>query len=312
MSSLGIRAESGGSAMSRVILNMNDAVMDGGEQLGKYAKVAGMSGKEFQKAFKDDAAGALAVFIKGLSKTQKSGGNVNAVLEDMGLNEIRVKDALLRLAGSQGILTEALDTGRYAWKKNNALQEETAVRYADFANQLKIMKNRLMSVVLIIGKPMLEVLSGLLGALDPVMSAIEKLADKFDGLSDKTKRTVAAFVLAIPVVFGLFAAIFAGIAGFTLLASVTTASGTSVLLLSAKITLLIATVVTIVAVIVKATIAIVKNWDKIGDAVKKVWEIFKSFGSYIAGAFSSAFESLKGVLESVGNTFASLGSSISK
>ena len=55
MSSVGVEAEAGGSAMSKLLKNIQVAVETGGKSLTKYAKVAGMTGDKFKKAFGEDA-----------------------------------------------------------------------------------------------------------------------------------------------------------------------------------------------------------------------------------------------------------------
>ena len=67
LSSVGIEAEAGGSAFSKVMINMQLAVETGNDSLKDFASVAGMTTSEFSKAFEEDAAGALTTFIKGLS-----------------------------------------------------------------------------------------------------------------------------------------------------------------------------------------------------------------------------------------------------
>src|SRR5690606_40896677 len=64
LSSVGIEAEAGGTAFSRVMLNMNTAVQKGGKELEGFAQVAGMSTQEFKKAFEKDAATAIIAFIE--------------------------------------------------------------------------------------------------------------------------------------------------------------------------------------------------------------------------------------------------------
>src|SRR5690606_6040500 len=59
LSSVGIEAEAGGTAISRVMITIANAVREGGEQLGLFAKVAGMSVNDFKQAFQEDAAGAI-------------------------------------------------------------------------------------------------------------------------------------------------------------------------------------------------------------------------------------------------------------
>ena len=48
---------------------MQLAVEKGGKNLKNFASVAGMSTKEFAKAFKEDATTAIMKFVEGLSKS---------------------------------------------------------------------------------------------------------------------------------------------------------------------------------------------------------------------------------------------------
>src|SRR5690606_34365347 len=64
-SSMGIEAEAGGSAISRVFTDMAKATKQGGESLDTFADVAGMSAKEFATAFEADPARAFASFTEG-------------------------------------------------------------------------------------------------------------------------------------------------------------------------------------------------------------------------------------------------------
>src|SRR5690606_33910633 len=100
LSSVGIAAEAGGSAISRVMINIANEVASGGEKLELLARVAGMSADEFAEAWRTDAAGALVTFIEGLGRLPAEGENVFAVLDELGMSEIRVRDALLRAAGA--------------------------------------------------------------------------------------------------------------------------------------------------------------------------------------------------------------------
>ena len=114
MSELGIRSEAGGSALSRVILEMNSAVKGGGEELEGFAEIAGMSADQFAQAFERDAAGATAQFIEGLNGISKSGGDVAGALADVGFSELRVRDALLRMSEATGNLNENLGLSKTA------------------------------------------------------------------------------------------------------------------------------------------------------------------------------------------------------
>ena len=66
MSSVGILAEVGGSSFSTFASNLQLAVATNSKSLKTYASVAGMTTKEFKKAFEEDATSAIMAFITGL------------------------------------------------------------------------------------------------------------------------------------------------------------------------------------------------------------------------------------------------------
>jgi TP901 family phage tail tape measure protein len=151
LSSVGIEAEAGGSSFSKLMVDMQLAVETGNENLSNFAKVAGMSGQEFQRAFKEDAAGALITFIQGLSTSEERGISAIKVLDDMGIKEIRLRDALLRAAGASDVFSGALDLGTKAWAENTALTKEAEQRYKTTASQIEIAKNHLKDAGITIG-----------------------------------------------------------------------------------------------------------------------------------------------------------------
>ncbi len=141
LSSVGIEADAGGSAMSTVMSEMQIAVENGGEYLEEFANVAGMSSEQFQKSFRDDAAQALVSFVTGLEKMESKGKSAIATLSDMGITEIRQRDALLRLSGAGDILSQSLGIATQAWSENNALTNEAEQRYETLESRLQILKN---------------------------------------------------------------------------------------------------------------------------------------------------------------------------
>ncbi len=68
LSSVGIEAEAGGSAISAVFKVINSAVDGGGAKLEAFAGVAGESASEFAKHWKKDAASASVTWIEGLAR----------------------------------------------------------------------------------------------------------------------------------------------------------------------------------------------------------------------------------------------------
>ncbi len=66
-----------------------------------------MSTSEFQKYFAEDATGALTKFISGLGNLQDE--SALKFLDDMGISETRLRDALLRASNANDLFTSAMN-----------------------------------------------------------------------------------------------------------------------------------------------------------------------------------------------------------
>lgn len=141
LSSLGVRAEAGGSAISRTFIEIDKAVTEGGEKLADFAEVAGLSVQQFTQLWETDAAAATVAFSEGLGRISEAGGDVFGTLEQLELGEIRVRDALLRLAGSGTLAAESIGLSNDAFKEGTALSEEAAKRYETTQAKIDILKN---------------------------------------------------------------------------------------------------------------------------------------------------------------------------
>ena len=147
-SSVGLAAELGGSAFSRVLSMMQLSAEQGGEALSAFARVAGMTASEFKTAFEQDAAGAFTAFIEGLGKAEESGKSAIGVIAEMGeiselsaLDTVAVRDALLRASGASNVFKDALVVGSEAWAENIALTNEAEQRYQTMESRLQLFKN---------------------------------------------------------------------------------------------------------------------------------------------------------------------------
>lgn len=200
LSSVGIEAQAGGSAISRVMIDIQSAVAGGGEELEQFARVAGMSADQFRTKFQTDAAGAIVAFITGLRRIGDEGGNVTGTLDSLGLSELRVRDALLRAAGAGDLFSDAIKLGSEAWRENTALTDEAAKRYETTEARLEIMRNRLTDVALTLGDALVPMLMAALSAGEPFLDVLAKLAEGFAGLPQPVQMVIVGF-------FGLVAAI---------------------------------------------------------------------------------------------------------
>lgn len=187
MSSVGIEAEAGGTAMSKLIKQMQVSVETGSGQLEQFASVAGMTGKQFKAAFEEDAVGALGAFISGLNDTERNGVSAIAVLEDMGIKEARLSDTILRLSSSGDLLTNALDTANGAWKDNNALNKEAQKRYETTAAKLSQAKAALTELGISLGDTLLP-------AIKSGAEGLKKFSDKLSKAGPVTKTLTLGII----------------------------------------------------------------------------------------------------------------------
>jgi TP901 family phage tail tape measure protein len=165
LSSVGIDAEAGGSSISKVLVGIASAVESGGKELDRFAAIAGVTADEFKRKFQTDAAGALVQFIAGLDRVKKAGGDVFGTLESVGIQEVRTRDAVLRLAGAGDILTRSLDIANKGWSENTALTKEAEQRYQTTASKLQIFKNHVVDVAISVGDKLLPIVNALLAVL---------------------------------------------------------------------------------------------------------------------------------------------------
>lgn len=212
LSSVGIEAEAGGSAFSTLMANMQLSVEKGGEGLQQFADVAGMSAEQFQTSFRDNASGAIIQFIQGLANCESQGQSAIKVLDDMGITEIRQRDALLRAAGASGVFSDAIQTGTKAWDENIALTNEAEKRYATTESQIEITKNQIAESARTIGVTLLPVVKDVIGD-------ISELTSKFANLSDEQKDNILHWAKIAIVVGPVLSIAGKGITIFTSLQS---------------------------------------------------------------------------------------------
>lgn len=193
LSSVGIEAEMGGSAFSKLMINIGLAVETGSGDLQDFARVAGMSSGKFRKAFKEDAAGAIVSFVEGLGKIDKSGGSVIRVLDDMEIKEVRLRDTILRAAGASDVFSAAIETGNKAWEENTALTTEAGLRYGTTASQMEVFKNKLVDVGISIGEILIPPLLILLKPLEIMLNVLSAMPKPLQAII----VTIGMFVAAI-------------------------------------------------------------------------------------------------------------------
>ncbi len=193
LSSVGIEAEAGGTAFSKLMTDMQLSVETGNAKLNQFAEVAGMTSEQFVQAFQTDAIGAIEAFITGLGDSEEKGKSAIAVLDEMGITEARLRDTLLRAAGASDIFSDAIDTANSAWEENTALTNEANKRYETFESKLSQLKSTLKELAVSFGDLLLPALTNLIEKIRGVIDWLNSL----DESQKKTIVTIAGVMAAI-------------------------------------------------------------------------------------------------------------------
>lgn len=180
LASVGIEAEAGGSAFSKLLTKLQLAA-ETGENLKEYAKVSGMTAKEFKKSFSEDATTAINAFLSGLNNTERNGKSAIAVLDDMGLTEVRLRDTLIRAANASDMFENALTLSSEAFEENTALAKEAEQRYKTLESQSEMTKNKITDIGISIYD---DLRPGLTEGIGLVNEFIDGLAGQEDVIGD--------------------------------------------------------------------------------------------------------------------------------
>lgn len=200
LSSVGMEAQAGGTAFSKALIEMQLAVETNSDSLKDWADVAGMSTSEFSKKFKEDATGALEAFIQGLSKCGGESDSAIKVLNDMGITETRMRDALLRSANASDVFTSAISTGKSAWEENTALTNEASKRYETTASKLAIMKNNLYDAGITLGNIFLPMIAD---GTQKITGLIQKINNLDSGHQRMILGIVGIVAVLSPLLIGI-------------------------------------------------------------------------------------------------------------
>lgn len=246
LSSVGVEAEAGGSAFSKVMVQMQlavekgtgafeelkghaedqgvswerlvSAVRNGGKELTgvskemgftsselkkmykeadksktsleQFADVAGLTGEQFSKMFKDDPSTAIMKFVEGLGKAEENGTSAIKVLDDMDIKEVRLRDSLLRAANASGVFSGAVEMGNKAFGENTALAEEAGKRYETTESKLKMLKNEVVDAAIEFGGPLVDALRDGLEASKPLIKSLGNLAKSFSSLDKEQQQNI--------------------------------------------------------------------------------------------------------------------------
>lgn len=314
MANSGVKASQGGTALRNVLTNManpSDKMAKAMEQLGvSLTDSEGnmLSLREVMNNLRSGFAG-----LKDMTDEQKTAlAELDSQLEDGTLSEEEYAEAIdnlvgsaddatgatkaqtaAMLAGKQGMsgllaivnasdedfnkLTEAIDGS------SGSAQDMADTMQDNLAGQMQILMSQLQELAISFGDILMPVIRD-------VVSWVQQLVDKFNGLSPETKKVIAvilSIVAAIGPALFVIGKIISGVGGIiTIIGALTpvvSAIAGMIPFITAMAAPLAAAFLPIIGIIagiigaIIAVILVIKNWGKITQWLKKVWSKVSTF-----------------------------------
>ena len=291
MSSVGIEAEAGGTAMTQTLTSISQAVSAGGDDLNRLAQVSGKTAQEFAAEWKASPVTALQEFISGLSEMNAAGVDTYAILDELGMSGIRQSNMLQSLALASDKLTSAINVSNQAYIENAALTNEAEKRYQTFNSQLSQTKEMATNVAIQFGEIMMPYVQKLVEKIQSLVQWFGNLDGKTQEMIVKIGLIVAAIGPAISIV-GTIISTIGNIStavgaviklGPTIMAMITSIqaviTGTLIPAIAGIITAVapFLPLIAAVAAAIAAIIIVIKNWAEITEFVKEKWRILTNF-----------------------------------
>lgn len=176
LSSVGLEAEAGGSAVSKVLTEIDKAVSTNGKTLSTWAETAGMSVSDFKRAWEKDAYGAFQKVISGMGDAKKGGENLNVLLEELGVTNIRTSDTMKRLSSASELFSKTTATANKAWGENKALTAEAEKKYQTTAAQLQQLKAAFVEIGVELGDTFLPEIKAIVGNIKDFTKGLKDLS----------------------------------------------------------------------------------------------------------------------------------------
>lgn len=155
MRETGLQAEALGTAMSRTFTMM-------GTKMTRFAKVAGMSTKEFRQLYSRDMMGAMTRFLEGIGTIPRE--RLPEKLKELGLAGARTQPLIMALMTRMEDLQKFLSLAGTEFEKGTAIEAKYAKMMESTSAQLRTFTGSVRTALQALGKEMLPAIQLVLRA----------------------------------------------------------------------------------------------------------------------------------------------------
>lgn len=168
---LGDDGYSAGTAVNKILTDMNQSVREGSNQLTNYSQLVGMTASQFRKLYVANPAGALTRVTNAIANAGPQG---QYQLENLGLDGVRTQRALLELANSGG-LGQSISTAVGAYG-NGSTAKAAATAFSSLDDTLTKVRTSTGELAATLGAPLLTPLNAVTGVFNKMLHPVIALA----------------------------------------------------------------------------------------------------------------------------------------
>lgn len=181
LSSVGLSAERGGSAISTIFRKVHTDVAGVGDAAEEHVKVwadlLGVTENTFKELWNTQRISTMREMIGALATTADEGGNLFAILNDLGISNIRQVDSITRLTNAYAKFDEYMNMANEEWERNTALTIEANRRYGTTESQIKVLRNNVTELGITLGKQLLPILVDVVDRMKPIVKSLTEFAE---------------------------------------------------------------------------------------------------------------------------------------
>ncbi|MGN6654581.1 MAG: phage tail tape measure protein [Rhodanobacter sp.] len=202
LASVRVQPELARGTLTRLFANLDRDVSSGGKSLDAYAKLLGVTAQQAAALWKQNPEQFFTQMIGGLNKVYKSGGDLTATFDGIGIKAVRDVSSLTKLAVGYDTLTKSMDSATQAYADGTALEDQSKPIFETIAAKLQMMVNAFQNLADTLGR----------GGLAPLGIFIDALTGAVKGVTDLAKTSPAIMTLLnVLLGFSAVAGVFMGL-----------------------------------------------------------------------------------------------------
>lgn len=199
LSSVGLETY-GATSLSTIFRNIEVQVSTNGKKVKDWAKIVGMSVKDFKNAWQNDTITVIQKLFTALGSVEDKGGSLAATLSELGMENLRQLDTMTRLANASDLLSQTLELSDEAWEDGTYAVKEADKRYGTVESKLKTLKNRLTAMGIALSKTILPIVTKVVDKIAPMADKLAKWVEENQNL---VLSMLSLGASVSPVLFGI-------------------------------------------------------------------------------------------------------------